>query len=107
MQKNLFTYLIIALIIIPVFGFNFLISLLGNILILLFLIPLLFLIILFLGINSFKSSIKQCANCGSTVIGNNVSCIYCGSNLDDSKNNNNLEVKASEETIEVEAEEIS
>ncbi len=106
MQKNLFIYLIISLIIIPLFGFNFLISLLGNILILLFLIPLLFLIILFLGINSLKSSIQKCDNCGSTLIGNNDSCIYCGSNLDNSKNNDNLEIKASEKTIEVKAEEI-
>ena len=105
MNKKVLTYLIISVLIIFFFGFNFLFSLLGNILILLFLTPLLLIGITFLGINSFKSKIKVCENCGATVISDNKNCIYCGSNLNKIKDNT-FSDNASSETIEIEAEEI-
>ena len=40
-NKNILTYALIMLILIPIFGFNFIVGLLSNILLLLFLIPLL------------------------------------------------------------------
>ena len=48
-NKNLVTYSLITILVIPIFGINFLISFLGNILLLLFLIPLLILLLLFIG----------------------------------------------------------
>ena len=48
-NKNLLTYSLIILILIPIFGINFFISFLGNILLLLFLIPLLLVILFFIG----------------------------------------------------------
>tara|TARA_B100000575_G_C22574410_1_gene363067 strand:- start:137 stop:379 length:243 start_codon:yes stop_codon:yes gene_type:complete len=80
---------------------------LGNILILLFLTPILLIGIAFLGISSFKTKIKVCTNCGSTMIRDGENCLYCGSNLTDIENNNNYSEDASSETIEIEAEEIS
>ena len=44
-NKNLLTYSLIILIVIPIFGINFFISFLGNILLLLLLIPLILLIL--------------------------------------------------------------
>ena len=102
MNKSLFTYSIISFILIFFFGFNFLFNLLGNILILLFLTPILLIVIAFLGINSFKSKLKICTNCGSTSMGNNESCVYCGANF-----NKNYSEDAGSETIEIEAEEIN
>ena len=58
-NKNLLTYSLIILIVIPIFGLNFFISFIGNILILLFLIPLLLLALMFIGFNSFKSKINK------------------------------------------------
>ena len=81
-NKNLITYSLILLIIIPIFGFNFLISFLGNILILLFLVPLLLLLILFIGFNSYKSKINTCSNCGSINLGLSRTCMNCGSDLE-------------------------
>ena len=49
-NKNLLTYSLIILIVIPIFGLNFFISFVGNILLLLFLIPLLLLILVFMGL---------------------------------------------------------
>jgi len=46
-NKNLLTYLLIIFIVIPIFGINFFISFLGNILLLLFFIPLLLVILIF------------------------------------------------------------
>ena len=57
-NKNLLTYSLIMLIIIPIFGIKFFISFVGNILILLFLIPVLLLILVFLGFNFYKSKIN-------------------------------------------------
>ena len=48
-NKNLLTYSLIILIVIPIFGINFFISFLGNILLLLLLIPLLLVILVFIG----------------------------------------------------------
>ena len=107
MYKSLVTYSIISFLIIFFFGFNFLFSLLGNILILLFLTPILLIIIAFLGINSFKSKFKVCTNCGATMMGNGENCLYCGSNFSQIENNNNFSEDAGSETIEVEAEEIN
>ena len=58
-NKNLIIYLLIMLFVIPIFGFNFLISFVGNILLLLFLIPLLLLVLVFIGFNSYKSKINN------------------------------------------------
>ena len=107
MNKSLFTYGIVAFLIIFFFGFNFLLSLLGNILILLFLTPLLLIGIVFLGINSFKTKLKVCTNCGATILGDGESCLYCGSNIIENENHNNLSADASSKTIEIEAEEIN
>ena len=107
MNKSLVTYTIISFLIIFFFGFNFLFSLLGNILILLFLTPILLIVIAFLTINSFKSKLKVCTNCGATIISEGDSCLYCGSNFDEIKNEKNYSENASRETIEIEAEEIN
>ena len=74
-NKNLLTYSLIALIVIPIFGINFFISLIGNILLLLFLIPLLLVILVFIGFNSYKSKINQCHNCGSISFGLSETCM--------------------------------
>ena len=107
MNKSLVTYSIISLLIIFLFGFNFLFNLLGNILILLFLTPLLLIIIAFLAFNSFKSKFKVCTNCGATMISEGESCVYCGSNFSKIENNKNYSENAGSETIEIEAEEIN
>ena len=105
-NKNLLTYSLIFLILIPIFGFNFLISFLGNILILLFLIPLLLLLLVFIGFNSYKSKINTCNNCGAITLGLNETCINCGANLENMIQSKQIYKKPSESTIEVEAEEI-
>ena len=107
MNKSLVTYSVISFLIIFFFGFKFIFSLLGNILILLFLTPLLLIVIAFLTINSFKSKLKVCKNCGATSISNSESCLYCGSNFSEADNQKNYSDDASSETIEIEAEEIN
>ena len=104
-NKNLLTFALIVFIIIPIFGVNFLISFLGNIIILLFLIPLLILLLVFLGFNYYKSKINTCSNCGAISLNFSETCSNCGSEL---KNNDKtqLDKKPSESTIEVKAEEI-
>tara|TARA_B100001287_G_C22598008_1_gene489004 strand:- start:20 stop:337 length:318 start_codon:yes stop_codon:yes gene_type:complete len=104
MNKNLFTYLIILLLI-PIFGVNFIIHLIGNIFLLLVLIPILLILIAFLAFNFFKSNTQICSNCGLTMIGNNEKCLYCESPLSNNENED-ISKKASERTIEVKAEEI-
>ena len=106
-NSNFLTYLLIILILIPIFGFNFLINFIGNILIILFLVPLLLLILIFIGFNSFKSTINKCNNCGAIALGLSSKCINCGADLDDFNERNQLDKKASESTIEVTAEEIN
>ena len=107
MNKSLVTYSIISFLIIFFFGFNFLFSLLGNVLILLFLTPILLIVLAFLGINSLKSKFKICTNCGATIIGESESCLYCGSNNKEMNPNRIYSDNAGSETIEIEAEEIN
>ena len=104
-NKTLVTYSLIMIIVIPIFGFNFLISFLGNILILLFLIPLLLLLLVFIGINSFKSNVNVCGKCGAISLDAKGTCMNCGADFEDI-NKNQLEQNPSETTIEVKAEEI-
>ena len=105
-NKSILTYLLIILIVIPIFGINFLISFLGNILILLLLIPLLLLLLVFIGFNSYKSKINTCSNCGVISLGLSETCLNCGADLKDSIHPNKLDENPSESTIEVKAEEI-
>ena len=108
MQNKLITYSLIFILIIPLFGLNFLIGLLGNILLLVVLVPLLILIIGFLGLNSLKSTINICENCGSTIIGNNDNCPYCDyKSIKNIQKNDDLSSDASNKIIEVKAEEIN
>ena len=105
-NKTLLTYSLILLIVIPLFGINFLVSFLGNIFLLLLLIPLLLIILLFLSFNSYKSKIKTCKNCGAISLGLSKNCNICGSNLDDNNEIEKIDNKPSESTIEIKAEEI-
>ena len=105
-NKTTFTYSLILLLIIPIFGMKFLISFLGNILLLLILIPLLFLILAFVGFNYYKSKINTCSNCGAISLGFNENCINCGANLKNISNQNQFDKRPSESTIEVKAEEV-
>ena len=105
-NKSLLTYSLIILIIIPIFGINFLISLLGNILLLLFLVPLLFVLLVFIGFNSYKSKINTCSECGSISFGLSENCGNCGADLKDFSKRTQSDKKPSESTIEVKAEEI-
>ena len=105
-NKNLLTYSLILLIVIPIFGINFFISFIGNILLLLLLIPLLLVILVFIGFNSYKSKINTCNNCGAISFGISENCMNCGANLEDISNNNQFDEKPSESTIEVKAEEV-
>ena len=105
-NKNLLTYGLIILIVIPIFGLNFVISFLSNILLILFLIPLLLLILVFIGFNSYKSKINTCGKCGSISFGSSETCMNCGEDLRYFVKTNHLEKNPSESTIEVKAEEI-
>ena len=105
-NKNLITYSLIILLVIPLFGINFFISFLGNILLLLFLIPVLLLLLIFIGFNSYKSKINTCSNCGAISLNLSETCINCGANLKDTSKEDQLNKKPSERTIEVKAEEI-
>jgi len=105
-NKNLLSYSLIILIVIPIFGFNFLISFVGNILLLLFLVPLLLLILIFIGFNSYKSKINTCNSCGAISLGLSETCMSCGANLENIILKNQLDKKPSESTIDVKAEEI-
>ena len=105
-NKNLFTYSLIMLIVIPIFGINFFISFLGNILLLLLLIPLLLLILVFIGLNSYKSKIITCNSCGAISLGLSETCMSCGTNLENISQKNQFSNKPSESTIEIKAEEV-
>ena len=105
-NKNLLTYSLIILIVIPIFGLNFFISFIGNILLLLFLIPLLLFALVFLGFNSYKSKINACNNCGAISLGLSETCMNCGADLENISKKNQLDKKPSESTIEVKAEEV-
>ena len=105
-NKNLLTYSLIIFFIIPLFGFNFFISFVGNILLLLFLIPLLFLVLVFMGFNFYKSKINKCSNCGAISLGLSETCMNCGADLENISKKNQSDKKPSESTIDVKAEEI-
>ncbi len=105
-NKNLLTYTLILLIVIPLVGINFIINFLGNILLLLFLIPFFLFLLVFIGFNSYKSKINTCSNCGAISLGLSETCMNCGANLDKSNKKDQLGKKPSESTIEVKAEEI-
>ena len=104
-NKNLLTYSLIIFIVIPIFGINFFISFLGNILLLLFLIPLLLVILVTIGFNSYKSK-NKCNSCGAISLGLSETCMNCGANLENISSNNQFNKKPSESTIEVKAEEV-
>ena len=105
-NKNILTYTFIILIVIPIFGTNFVLGVLSNILLLLFLIPLLIIVLGFLGFTYYKSKINTCSNCGAISLGLGENCMNCGANLKDINKGNQLDKKPSESTIEVKAEEI-
>ena len=105
-NKDILTYSLILIIVTAIFGINFLISFLGNILILLFLIPLFIFLLIFVGFNYYKSKFNQCSNCGAISLGLSDTCINCGADLNDINKRNQFDKKPSESTIEVRAEEI-
>ena len=105
MNKSLATYSLILLIVVPIFGFNFLVSFLGNILLLIFLVPILIFLIAFISLNSLKSQVKTCSQCGTISLGANNTCMNCGSDLG-TNNSKNLK-NPSETTIEIKAEEVN
>ena len=106
-NKNLITYSLIFLIVVPIFGINFLISFIGNMLLLLLLIPLLIFLIAFISFNSFKSKVKTCNKCGTASFSLNDTCMNCGTDLGNLNIENSDELnKPSETTIEVKAEEV-
>ncbi len=105
-NKNLLNYTLLALIIIPIFGINFFISFLGKILLLLTLIPLLLLLLVFLYFNSNRKKINICSNCGTLSLGLSTTCNNCGANLENINKENQIDLEASQSTIEVKAEEI-
>ena len=105
-NKTLITYSLIILIIIPFFGINFLLSFLGNIIVLLLLIPLLLILLVFIGFNSYGSKINTCSSCGAVSLGLSETCMNCGAEYKDLRNKNKLDKKPSESTIEIQAEEV-
>ena len=105
-NRNFLTYSLILIIVTAIFGINFLISFLGNILILLFLIPLFIFLLIFVGFNYYKSKFNQCSNCGAISLGLSDTCMSCGADLNVINKRNQFDKKPSESTIEVKAEEI-
>ena len=105
-NKKLLTYSLIILIVIPIFGINFFISFIGNILLLFFLIPVLLVILVLIGFNSYKSKINICNSCGAISIGLSDNCMSCGAQLEKISKYNEFDKKPSESTIEVKAEEV-
>ena len=105
-NKNLLTYTLIILLVIPIFGVNFFASLIGNILILLFLIPILLISLVFIVFNSYRSKFNTCSSCGAISLGSSNNCMNCGSELENINKENQINKKPSERTIEVQAEEI-
>ena len=105
-NKNFLTYSLIFMILVPIFGINFLISFIGNIVLLLLLIPLLLLLLVFISFNFYKTKINSCNNCGAISLGFSENCMNCGADLRDISKINQLDKKPSESTIEIKAEEI-
>tara|TARA_S200000501_G_scaffold183956_1_gene173202 strand:+ start:522 stop:848 length:327 start_codon:yes stop_codon:yes gene_type:complete len=107
MNKSIFTYSLIFLILISLFGFNLFLSLIGNLLLLVFLVPVLILLILLISFNSLKSKLNTCNQCGTLSLSINNTCMNCGADLEDIKPKKSKSFKKpSETTIEVIAEEI-
>ena len=106
-NKNILTYSLILIIVIPFFKINFFLSLMGNIILLLLLIPLLFIILAFIGFNSFKSKINTCNNCGSISFGLKEKCMNCGADLKDIIKENQFDKNPRNSIIDVKAEEIN
>ena len=105
-NKTLITYTLIIIVIISTLGINFFINFLGNILLLLFLIPLSLLLVLFIGFNFYKSKINTCSNCGAISLGLSDICMNCGGEIKDSIKESKFDKNPSERTIEVKAEEV-
>ena len=105
-NKNILTYTLILLILIPIFGINFVFGLLSNFLLLLFLIPLLIILLVFLVFTYYKSKINTCSNCGAISLDKNENCMNCGANFNNINQGNQLDKKPGESTIEIQAEEI-
>ena len=105
-NKNLVISSLVILIVFPILGLNFFMSFIGNILLLFFLIPLFFLLLIFLGLNSYISKINRCENCGSISLGLSATCMNCGADLTNMGRKNQLDKEPSKSTIEVKAEEI-
>ena len=105
-NKNFLTYTLILLLVIPIVGVNFFLSFLGNVLLLLFLVPLLLVVLVFIGFNSYKTKINTCNNCGSISLGLSDTCMNCGANFENISKKNKLDNQPSERTIEVKAEEV-
>ena len=106
-NKNLAIYTLICLVVIPIFGFKFLISFIGNFLLLLFLIPIMLIIIALISFNSLKTKVITCSQCGSISLGDSNICNNCGSDLGDINMKNYAQVNnPGETTIEIKAEEI-
>ena len=57
-------------------------------------------------LNSYKSNINTCGQCGSISLGLNETCMNCGAELKNSKQRSQIENKPGESTIEIKAEEI-
>ena len=107
LNKKLLTYSMLCLALIPLIGIKFFISIVGNILILLFLIPILLILVLFISFNSFKTKFNVCDECGSISIGSENTCMQCGAELDnESFKDKDLFKKPSERTVEIKAEEV-
>ena len=82
-NKKFITYSLILLIVVPIFGVNFFLSFLGNIILLLFLIPILLLLVAFIAFNSYKSKINTCNNCGAISLDGKNTCMNCGAEIED------------------------
>ena len=104
---NLASYALIFLIVLPIFGFNFFLHFIGNILLLLFLVPILIILFLLISFNSLKSRIRTCNQCGTISLSVDNTCANCGAKFVDVKTKDSEEYNnPSETTIEVNAEEI-
>ena len=107
-NKNLINYFLLFMLLIPIFGFKLIFSIISNIFIIIFLVPILILIIAFISLYSLRSNLKTCNNCGAKSFGVANNCINCGSEINENSKENygNLN-NASQTTIEVKAEEIN
>ena len=105
-NKGLLIYSSVILVLIPMFGIKFLISFLGNLILLIFLIPILLLLLAFVGLKFYNSRIDTCSNCGAISLGLNQTCVNCGADLNNIGEINQLDRNPGESTIEVKAEEV-